>query len=137
MALYAPVSLLVLVGVWVPLVVAGYTGMFWGLGGRSVPTAFRLSGSSVLTLGFERPSDLPATLLTFTEAGVGLVLLAMLITYLPSIYASFSRRENALTALEIRAGSPPSGGEMIERHWGLGPLHRPEGGWRDRGALVV
>jgi len=131
MALYAPVSLLVLLGVWVSLVVAGYSGMFWGLGGRSVRTAFRLSGSSVLTLGFERPADLPATLLTFTEAGVGLVLLAMLITYLPSIYASFSRRENAVTALEIRAGSPPSGVEMIERYWILGRIDRLEEVWRD------
>jgi hypothetical protein len=131
MALYAPVSLLVLLGVWVTLVIAGYTGMFWGLGGRSVRTAFRLSGSSVLTLGFERPGDLPATVLTFTEAGVGLVLLAMLITYLPSIYASFSRRENAVTALEIRAGSPPSGVEMIERYWILGRVDRLEEVWRD------
>jgi hypothetical protein len=131
MALYAPVSLLVLLGVWVTLVIVGYTGMFWGLGGRSVRTAFRLSGSSVLTLGFERPVDLPATVLSFTEAGVGLVLLAMLITYLPSIYASFSRRENAVTALEIRAGSPPSGVEMIERYWILGRVDRLEEVWRD------
>jgi hypothetical protein len=131
MALYAPVSLLVLLGVWVTLVVAGYTAMFWGLAGRSLRTAFTLSGSSVLTLGFEHPQDLASIVLTFTEAGVGLVLLAMLITYLPSIYASFSRRENAVTALEIRAGSPPSGVEMIERYWVLGRVDRLEEVWRD------
>jgi hypothetical protein len=115
MAGYAPVSLLALLVTWVSLVMAGYTAMFWGLGGRSLRAAFYLSGSSVFTLGFRQPSDLPATLLVFTEAGLGLVLLAMLITYLPSIYTAFSRREAAVAALEVRAGSPPSGVEMLER----------------------
>ena len=122
MAVYAPVSLLILLGVWVTLVLAGYTAMFWGLEERTVREAFVLSGSSVLTLGFARPSDLPAITLVFTEAGIGLVMLAMLITYLPTIYGSFSRREIAVTDLEIRAGSPPSGIEMIERYWELGRM---------------
>jgi hypothetical protein len=130
MVLYAPVSLLILLGVWVTLVLAGYTAMFWALGGRSLRTAFVLSGSSVLTLGFERPPDLPSTVLAFTEAGTGLVMLAMLITYLPTIYGSFSRRETAVTDLEIRAGSPPSGVEMIERYWILGRIDRLEEVWR-------
>jgi hypothetical protein len=130
MALYAPVALLVLLGVWVTLILAGYTAMFWGVGGRSLRTAFILSGSSVLTLGFERPPDLPSTGLSFTEAGTGLVMLAMLITYLPTIYGSFSRRETAVTDLEIRAGSPPSGVEMIERYWILGRIDRLEEVWR-------
>lgn len=131
MAVYAPVSLLILLAVWVSLVMVGYTAMFWGLAERSLRAAFTLSGSSVLTLGFERPDDLASIVLTFTEAGLGLVLLAMLITYLPSIYASFSRRENAVTALEVRAGSPPSGVEMIERYWILGRIDRLDEVWRD------
>src|SRR5919201_1387657 len=98
--------------------------------GAAVRTAFTLSGSSVLTLGFERPPDLPATILVFTEAGLGLVLLAMLITYLPTIYGAFSRRETAVTDLEIRAGSPPSGVEMIERYWTLGRIDCLEEVWR-------
>ena len=43
----------------------------------------------------------------------------MLVTYLPSIYAAFSRREVGITALEVRAGSPPSAKEMIWRYWRL------------------
>jgi hypothetical protein len=124
MALYAPVSLLATLVAWVTSVLAGYTGMFWGLGGRSLRSAFLLSGSSVLTLGFERPYDLPAEVLVFTEAGVGLVLLAMLITYLPSIYQAFSRREASVTALEIRAGTPPSAAVMVERYWILERMDR-------------
>lgn len=134
MALYAPVSLLATLVVWVSLILAGFWAMFWALGGRSLRDAFILSGSSVLTLGFAHPVDLPATVLTFTEGGIGLALLAMLITYLPSIYSAFSRREAAVTALEIRAGSPPSAVEMIWRYWVLRrmeALHEVWDEWED------
>ncbi|MFN2590103.1 MAG: hypothetical protein ABR518_04985 [Actinomycetota bacterium] len=131
MALYAPVSLLVLLVVWVSLVLGGYVAMFWAMGGRSLRTAFLLSGSSILTLGFEHPEDLWSNVLVFTEAGLGLALLAMLITYLPSIYQAFSRREAGVTALEVRAGSPPTGVEMIERYWILGRIDRLREVWEE------
>ena len=124
MALYGPLGLLALLGTWISLVIAGYTGMYWGLGGRSLRTAFSFSGSSILTLGFEPPTDLPTTLLVMSEAAIGLVELALLITYMPSLYGAFSRREALVTALEVRAGSPPSGVNMIERFWILGRLER-------------
>ncbi len=129
MAAYAPTSLLMLLVVWISLVMGGYSAMFWGLGGRSVRRAFTLSGSAILTLGFERPPDIPATVLAFSEAALGLILLAMLITYLPSIYGAFSRRESAVTALETRAGSPPSGVEMIERYWVLERIDQLDEVW--------
>ena len=129
MAGYAPTSLLTLLVVWIALVLGGYTVMYWSLGGRSVREAFTLSGSAILTLGFSRPPDLPATVLAFGEAATGLILLAMLITYLPSIYGAFSRREAAVTALEIRAGTPPSGVEMIQRYWILGRIDQLDEVW--------
>ena len=117
MALYGPVSLLVLLVTWLSLALTGYTAMYWGLGGRSVQEAFVLSGSSILTLGFEPPTDMPTTVLVFSEGAVGLILLALLITYLPTIYGVFSRRENLVAAMEVRAGSPPTGVEILQRAW--------------------
>ena len=88
----------------------GYAAIFWGLdGGTSATVALELSGSSLFTLGFLRPTTFWLMMVSFIEAGIGLFLLALLITYLPSIYAAFSRREHGVTALEVRAGSPPSG----------------------------
>jgi hypothetical protein len=124
MALYAPVSLLLLLAAWATAVLLGYEAMFWGLGHRSLRTAFELSGSSMLTLGIRATEDLPSTVLAFTEAAVGLTILAMLITYLPTIYGTFSRREAAVTALEVRAGTPPTGVEMIQRYWILERIDR-------------
>jgi hypothetical protein len=133
MALYAPVSLLALLATWLVLVVGGYTAIYWGMG-RSLLHAFELSGSSVLTIGFIRPANLGPTALAFTEAALGLLLLALLITYMPSIYQVFSRREALVAGLEVRAGSPPSGLEMIQRSWrvdGLEGLHEVWERWED------
>jgi len=119
MSTYGPLSLLALLQVWLLLVWIGYTAIYVGLGNDLVD-ALRESGSSLLTLGFDRPPGTGEVLVAFTEASVGLVLLALLITYLPSLYAAFSRREAAVAKLAVRAGEPPSGLEMLTRAWSLG-----------------
>jgi hypothetical protein len=129
MAFYAPISLLATLVVWITLVGMGYTLMYWALGAGFV-TAVELSGSSIFTLGFFRPTTVPAIALSYTEAAIGLLLLALLITYLPSIYGAFSRREAAVTALEVRAGSPPSATEMLWRYWVIGRFHQLDEIWR-------
>ena len=115
MALYAPLTLIVLPVVWVAITMLGFTAMYWALGVHPVRQAFVESGSSLLTLGFVRAEDLPTTVLAFAEAADGLILLALLITFLPSMYGAFSRREHAVAQVEILAGSPPSASEMLLR----------------------
>ena len=65
MALYAPLSLLFLPAVWIVLVLFGYTLMFRAVDVAGFGDAFRTSGSSLLTLGFLEPRDLPGTALAF------------------------------------------------------------------------
>jgi hypothetical protein len=115
MAPYAPLSLFVLAFTWLVIVFAGYTAMFWALREGSIREDLTSSGSALFTLGFESPDSLPTTALAFTEAAIGLTLVALLITYLPSLYAAFSARESEVALLEVRAGAPPSGVAMIER----------------------
>ncbi len=124
LAFYGPVALLSLLAVWLILVQIAFAAMFWALGAQSFREALIISGSSLFTLGFALKSDSPSLVLTFIEAGLGLMILALLITYLPSLYAAFSRREAAVSKLEVRAGSPPSGVEMIIRARTLGRLDR-------------
>ena len=119
---YAPLGLIATLAAWLALVLAGFTLIFWGTDHEGWRASFDLSGSSLFTLGFTRPEGLGSTALIFVEAAIGLFLLALLVTYLPSIYAAFSRREVGITALEVRAGSPPSAREMIWRYWSLGRL---------------
>jgi hypothetical protein len=82
---------------------------------------FRLSGSSLFTLGFDISKTPIVTVFAFSEAMFGLMLVGLLIAYLPTMYSAFSRREQAVNLLEVRAGSPPSALEMLLR------FHRNQG----------
>jgi hypothetical protein len=130
LAFYAPIGLLALLFTWLAMVLAGYTGMFWAISMPSWYEAFRESGSSLLTLGFAPIEGLGATVLAFSEAAIGLTLIALLIAYLPSIYAAFQRREAAVTLLEVRAGQPPSAVEMIARFHRIHGLDRLSEQWQ-------
>jgi hypothetical protein len=132
MIYYAPLALLALLPVWLILVTLGYTGIYWGLGIPNWYEAFLLSGSSLLTLGFARANDAIQLNLVFSEAMLGLLLIALLIAYLPTIYAAFQRRETAVYLLEVRAGAPPSAVEMLlrfNRIQGLDRLHETWETW--------
>jgi hypothetical protein len=69
----------------------------------------------LFTLGFTKPHGLAQSGLAFSEAMLGLLLIAILIAYLPAMYAAFSRREQAVNMLEVRGGTPPSAVEMLMR----------------------
>jgi hypothetical protein len=116
LALYAPLSLLALPPVWLGLVLLGFTAMFWGAGSMAWSTAFRLSGSSLFTLGDVQAAGTLAAVMAFSQAAIGLVLVALFIAYLPTMYAAFTRREREVSLLEVRAGSPPSAVEMLNRY---------------------
>jgi hypothetical protein len=124
MAYFGPTSLLVLLVTWLFAIGVGFFLMYWGVGVPDARHAFYLSGSSIVTLGFERPGDIAQTVLVIAEAAIGLIELALLITYLPSIYQAFSRREALVTALEVRAGNPPAGATMLIRFTVLGRLEK-------------
>ena len=129
LALVAPFGLLLLPIVWVTLVTLGFTLIFWSTGAESMSAAFHLSGSSITTLGFAPADTLEHRIFAFTEATIGLILVALLITFLPSLYSAFSSRETLVTKLEVRAGVPPSAAEFLLRHYRIGWLDQLESFW--------
>ena len=129
MAFYAPVALLALPFFSMLVVFGGFACVFAGIEDLGWRSAFMTSGSSLLTLGFERPPDLPAAFAAFSEATMGLALLALLIAYLPTIYNTFSRREVAVTDLAIRAGTPPTPRDMLVRAHLTGFLYEMDSFW--------
>lgn len=122
MALYAPISLISLLPMWYAIITLGYAAMFWATGIQTWERAITISGSSLLTLGFATGTAWVHTLLAFTEATIGLLIVALLIAYLPTMYGVFSRRELAVSQLSSRAGAPPSATEMIVRLHRIGGL---------------
>jgi hypothetical protein len=120
---YGPFSLLLLLQSWLIAVYGGFALADGAVADHGVREALRLSGSSLFTLGFDGPSGAGTTFLTFLEASIGLLLVALLISYLPTIYGAFSRREAFVNKLEVRASppgaGPPDGCSMLIRAWNL------------------
>ena len=132
MALFAPVGLLALPVVWLIITFAAYAAAYWAIDPElGWQMAVDESGSALFTLGFRAAEGLPARLLSFTESALGLTLIALLITYLPSIYAAFSKREVAVQKLDVRAGTPPSAVTMIVRFHRIGWLDELDGLYTD------
>lgn len=131
MAFFAPVALLVLPPTWIFLVMMGFMLMFWSVGYGDWIQSLEVSGSSVLTLGFVAVKSFPEYFLAFIEALIGLILIALLIAYLPTIYSAFQRREQMVNLLEVRAGSPPTAWEMILRYNRIHGLNQMNVLWRD------
>jgi hypothetical protein len=129
MAMFSPIALILLPGAWIALVIVGFTAIQWGLGVDPLREAFYLSGSSVLTLGLDTPPSFATHVATFVEATLGLGLIALLISYLPSIYSAFQRRELLVARLATRAGEPPRAIEMINRHHALARLDAMDDLW--------
>lgn len=131
MAMYAPVALLALLATWMLGVLSGYTVMFFALGGHSWAEALTIAGSSLFTLGFAAANGTVDTILAFTAAGIGLTILALFVTYLPSLYAAFQRRERGVAKLEVRAGQPPTGLYLLELAWAVGRLESLRDVWTE------
>lgn len=131
MAYYAPVALMTLVPTWYLLISIGYSFMYWALRVGNYFFDFRLSGSSLLTLGFVNPDGYVVTALVLSEAMLGLIMVALLIAYLPTMYSAFSRREQAVNLLEVRAGNPPNPFDMLSRFSRIHGLDKLAEVWRN------
>lgn len=121
-ARYAPMTMLMMPFAWAMGVIGGFSAMFWASGVRPYRDAVVLSGSSFTTLGFRSTEDFVELAMAIAEALLGLGLVALLISFMPSLYSAFSRREALVARLEVRAGKPPSSEELILRAHRIGWL---------------
>ena len=137
---FGPLSLLLLMSVWATGLIAGFAMMQWGLedrlnvGERAAPfsTYLYLSGTTFFTLGLGDvlPLGPKGRGLVVLEAGLGFAFLGGVVTYLPTIYQAFSRREVNISLLDARAGSPPTAAELLRRNDGdMSALGQLLGDW--------
>ena len=106
LAMRPPFTLLAFQAVWLFIVFVGFVLIFWGAAEEvSWRTAMNESGSALFTLGFATPESGVPFFVVFAEAVIGLTLTALLISYLPTIYAAFQKREFMVAKLAVRTGS--------------------------------
>ena len=110
-----PVATLgLLLFIWLAGFLVGFALLLW-LPGGSFPSALREAGSSLFTLGFAVRSGAGPSAAEFLAAASGLIIVALQIAYLPTLYAAYNRRETVVTLLGPRAGSPAWGPELLAR----------------------
>jgi len=116
MAVVGPLGMVLLFVAWLVLLVISFGLIEWLLSGASFSRALAVSGSSVFTLGIATQSRNGSATLEFIAAGSGLLVIALEIAYLPTLYSAFSARETEITLLGTRAGIPAWGPEILARH---------------------
>ena len=116
----AAILLTQLVG-WLAIFVAGYTLVLWPFNGRGITNALTDAGSSIFTLGFAEPRGTTPAAIVFLAAATGMVVVALQVGYLPTLYAAFNRRETEVALLVSRSGAPSWGPELLARtYYALG-----------------
>jgi hypothetical protein len=127
LGLYGPLSLLGLLVFWVVLLVAGWGAVWWGLrpavsGVGSYLDAVYFAGVGFFTVGFGDvlPTGGLARLLVLVEAFMGLVTMALVIGYLPTLYGAYARRELQLLTLDDLSDEPTTPVTFIEATYANG-----------------
>lgn len=128
---FAPSVLLSLPLIWSAGLIASFACMYWAVGVGSWSESFGFSGSSITTLGFIPPPNGAAQALAVIEALLGLGIVALMISFLPTLYGTFSRREIAVGKLTTRAGEPPNPVTLLTRLNAIGRAHPIEEGWAE------
>ena len=131
LALYPSFVLLVYQGLWLALSVVAFAFGFIAAGVPGFSRAFEVSGSSLFTLGTAGGAGGFQVALSYLEAGSGLTLLALLISFIPTLYASFQRREISVSRLSVRAGVPATPWGIIEIAQSVASYDRLEELWRE------
>ena len=111
----APLSIPTTLAVWLLGYLLGYCLLLYSLSDLGPATALREAGSSLFTLGFASSDRAQLTALDYLAAATGLVVVALLIGYLPTLYGAYNRRETDVTLLDSRAGEPAWGPEILAR----------------------
>lgn len=123
---FGPLSLITLMAAWAFILVFAFGMIHWGTHtlvrdpepNPNFWSDVYMSGSTLFTLGFGDVTPLSGLgrVIAVIEAGTGFGFLAIVIGYLPVLYAGFSKREVMISMLDARAGSPPSAYELLRRH---------------------
>ena len=117
LSLFAPVSLLVVLSVLLGAIGFGYTLALYGAGIKPMLRAFLFSGSALSTMGFESPgNNFWVIVLSAVEALTVVIIVALLIGYLPTIYSSYQQREQAVNNLDALTGSQPDGMTVVDAY---------------------
>ena len=132
LGLFAPAATVMLLAAWLFSLILGYGLILYALRDEIQPvpvdlgSAVYFAATSLLTIGF---GDIVAVgalarVVVITAAVGGLGAVALVVTFLFSLYGSYQRREVQVVALQAAAGAPPSAVSLLETYAHLGLVGR-------------
>ncbi|HXI82245.1 MAG TPA: potassium channel family protein [Verrucomicrobiae bacterium] len=135
LGLFAPAATVALLVAWLTALILAYGLIMYALRDelRPIPTdlgtTVYFAATSLLTIGFGDITavELPARVIIVTAAVFGLGAVALVVTFLFSLYGSYQRREVQVVALQAAAGAPPSAVALLETYAQLGLVDRLPG----------
>lgn len=121
---FAPFTLVLYLVTWVVLLIAGWGFLFYGIRDQLRPENLSLAdciyfaGASFLTIGY---GDIVGTttlahMLSLAAAACGLAVVAVVATFLFSLFGAFQKREAFVVSFGARSGTPPSGVGLLIEH---------------------
>jgi hypothetical protein len=113
LSLHAPLGLVTMALAWAIGIILGFSLLFEATGDIDIGEALVLAGSSFTTLGFMPPVTPAHDLLSIIAAILGLGVVALLISYLPTIYGLFSQREVTVADIAIKSGGVAHGPDLV------------------------
>jgi len=124
LGLFAPAATVALLVAWLVTLIIGFGLILFGLRDELSPAppnvgaAIYFAATSVLTLGFgDIVANGGAARAVITIAAIsGLGTVALVVTFLFSLYGSYQRRELRVVTLQASAGAPPSAVALLESY---------------------
>lgn len=121
---FAPLMLVIYLMTWVVLLIAGWGLIFYGIRDQLRPEGLSFlecvyfAGASFLTIGYGDVvgTTTAAHMLSLVAAACGLAVVAVVATFLFSIFGAFQQRERFVVTLGAHAGAPPSGVGLLIEH---------------------
>jgi hypothetical protein len=131
LGMFAPQMVVVLLCYWAAGLMLGYSLILYAFAAQIRPqvdpgSALYMGAMSLLSLGFGDfiPVGAAARTVVVLEAATGLALIAVVITFLYSLFGEFQRREVLVVTLSSRAGAPPSGLALLQTYANEGMLEQ-------------
>jgi hypothetical protein len=128
LAVYGPVSVMLLLVLWGGLLMLAFAIIYHGLGDRfqadrgsiGFGALLYMSGSTFFTLGLGDITSLDplARFFMILETGTGYLFLGLMITYMPLLHQAYAAREVGNLLILSRAGHPPNGIKLFGRYSG-------------------
>jgi hypothetical protein len=107
--------------VWLLMFFVGFALLFWPLVHGGITVAFGTAGPALWEIGSTEAHGAPERVILDVAALCGVITVTLQISYLPTLYSAFNRRETEVALLNARAGVPSWGPELLARtHYALG-----------------